>query len=110
MEIMKKQIRLLLFYLFTFTPLALSAQEADGSLRQIYEQAENDYQIGRLEQSLELLQSNLGRFSGNLRQSAYRLIALCYLGQDKMEETESYASPSPRLQSLPSRLRKHQCL
>ena len=82
----------LLFYLFTFTPLALSAQEADGSLRQIYEQAENDYQIGRLEQSLELLQSNLGHFSGNLRQSAYRLIALCYLGQDKMEETESYAS------------------
>lgn len=82
----------LLFFLFTFTPTALSAQEADGSLRQIYEQAESDYQIGRLEQSLELLQSNLGRFSGNLRQSAYRLIALCYLGQDKMEETESYAS------------------
>lgn len=88
---MKKRFHIILYILVVLLmPLHVEAQD-NNTLRQIYMQAEEAYQVGRLEQALELLQTNLNGFDGNLKQSAYRLISLCYLAQDDMEQTESYA-------------------
>jgi len=64
----------------------------NSTLREIYTQAENDYQLGRLEQALESLHNNINAFQGNLKQSVYRLMALCYLGQDDIEQSKNYVS------------------
>ena len=72
-------------------PAGVLAQD-NNTLRDIYTQAEQDYQVGRLEQALALLHANVGAFQGNLQQNAYRLIALCYLAQDSLALSESYAS------------------
>ena len=66
----------------------LSVCGQDNSARQIYNQAESEYDIGRIEQALLLLQGNVEHFSGNLRESAYRLMALCWLGLDDNEKAE----------------------
>lgn len=68
------------------TTLSVSGQ--DYTARQIYAQAESEYDIGRIEQALLLLQGNVEHFSGNLRESAYRLMALCWLGLDDTEKAE----------------------
>ena len=81
----------LLFYLFTFLPLSISAQ-VDTKMRAIYTQAESDYQIGRIEQARDALLQHLTTFHGNLRQDALRLVALCYLARFDMEQTERYAT------------------
>ena len=70
------------------TVLTVNAQESN--VRQIYDQAENDYQIGRIEQAMDLLQDNMTSFSGNLKVSVYRLLSLCNLGLDNFEEAERY--------------------
>ena len=67
------------------TTAPVSAQE---SLRQIYNQAENEYGIGRIEQALSLLQNNIQDFNGNLLESAYRLMALCWLSLDENDRAE----------------------
>ena len=71
-------------------PVMVSAQERQN-LRQIYEKAEEAYQIGQLDQAIELLEGNLSNFSGNLRQSALRLVSICYLAQDDQATSEQYA-------------------
>ena len=63
----------------------------ESNMRQIYEQAEEDYNIGRIEQAMTLLGNNIDKFQGGLKQSAYRLMVLCSLGQDKSQEAEAYA-------------------
>ena len=68
-------------------------QAGDGttgisSVRQIYSQAESEYNIGRIEQAVTILQSNIDSFHGNLRQSVFRLMALCNLGLDNVEKAE----------------------
>lgn len=78
----------------------------DNSMHQVYLQADNSYQIGRIDEALTLLQSNISSFQGNLKLSAFRLMALCSLGQDNHEEAEKYVrlmlkedpyySPSPQ--------------
>ena len=64
----------------------------DSKMREIYSQAENDYQIGRIEQARDALLENLSGFYGNQHQSALRLIALCYLARFDMEKTKQYTS------------------
>ena len=81
----------LLFYLFAFLPLSICAQD-DTKIRDIYTQAESDYQIGRIEQARDALLQHLAAFHGNLRQDALRLVALCYLARFDMEQTERYAT------------------
>ena len=71
-------------------PVMVSAQEKQNA-RQIYEKAEEAYQIGQLDQAIELLEDNLSNFSGNLRQSALRLVSICYLAQDDKDTSEKYA-------------------
>ena len=73
------------FFIFHFS--LLFAQEA----REVYVQAENDYQIGRIEQARDLLLQNLSTFHGNMRQNALRLIALSYLARFDTGQTERYA-------------------
>ena len=71
-------------------PLTGSAQEKQD-LRQVYTKAEEAYQIGQLDQAIELLEGNLNDFTGNLRQSALRLVSICYLAQDDKDTSEKYA-------------------
>ena len=59
------------------------AQDGNDS-RTIYDIAEADYQIGRLEQAQEQLTSHLKEFDHDLLQSVYRLLALCQLGMDEI--------------------------
>ena len=71
-------------------PVMVSAQEKQNQ-RQVYEKAEEAYQIGQLDQAIELLEDHLNDFSGNLRQSALRLVSICYLAQDETDKSEQYA-------------------
>ena len=61
-------------------------------MRDVYAQAEDDYQTGRTEQARDLLLQNLRAFQGNLRQNALRLIALSYLENFDVKQTEYYAT------------------
>ena len=67
------------------TVLPVSSQE---TRRQIYDQAESEYDIGRIEQALSLMQANIQYFNGNLLESAYRLMALCWLSLDENDKAE----------------------
>ena len=80
-------------YLFLFILCACVANAQDDSkMRQLYAQAESDYQIGRIDQARDALLQNLSSFSGNLRQNALHLIALSYLARFDIQQTEQYAS------------------
>ena len=81
----------LLFFIFYFLFSPVVAQD-DTRLRDIYTQAEDDYQIGRIEQARDVLVKNLNSFQGNLRQNALRLIALSYLAQFDIQQTEHYVA------------------
>ena len=87
---MKKYLYHILAVCMMLMPVMVSAQEKQN-LRQVYEKAEEAYQIGQLDQAIELLEDNLNDFSGNLRQSALRLASICYLAQDNTEKSEQYA-------------------
>ncbi len=80
----------LLFYLFTFLPLPSLAQSETERYRTIYDQAEQDYNIGRLEEAQQALRSNLSDFPLTLRMSAYRMLSLCCLGLDQDADAENY--------------------
>lgn len=88
---MRKHLHLIIYIGLLFFSAAVHAQ-SNSELRRIFSQAESDYQIGRLDQALELLQEHTSEFSGNLLQNAYRLISLCYLAMDETEKSEKYAS------------------
>lgn len=62
-----------------------------ASAQDIYAQAENAYNIGRLDSALVLLKNHENSFHGTDKQKAYRLMSLCYLGLDQIEESEKYA-------------------
>ena len=69
----------------------LPAVAQDNTSLQLYEEAESEYNIGRIDQAITLLTENLGKFKGNVKQSAYRLLSLCHLGNDNNLEAERYA-------------------
>jgi iron complex outermembrane receptor protein len=71
--------------------MLLQVHAQNNSMRQVYDQAESEYNTGRLDQAIDLLQSNINNFQDNLRQNAYRLISLCYLAQDSISLSENYA-------------------
>ena len=83
---MSTRRHLIIIIICLLTTLSVSGQ--DYTARQIYAQAESEYDIGRIEQALLLLQGNVEHFSGNLRESAYRLMALCWLALDETEKAE----------------------
>ena len=79
-------VALLFIFYLSFSPAV-----AQGT-REVLTQAENDYQIGRIEQARDALLQNLDTFHGVLRQNALRLIALSYLARFDIEQTEHYTS------------------
>ncbi len=81
-------------WIVTFFLLAASMAWAqdDSELRQIYMQAEEEYTIGHFDASIRLLNENIAGFDGALKTSAYRLLSLCYLGKDHVQDAEKYAS------------------
>ena len=87
---MKRYWNIILAVCMMWMPVKVSAQEKQNQ-RQVYEKAEEAYQIGQLDQAIELLEGNLNDFSGNLRQSALRLVSICYLAQDDTDKSEQYA-------------------
>ena len=92
---MKIKLFLLIAIGLCLTSICAHAQES--SLRQIYNQAESEYNIGHIDQAIQLLQDNLVGFEGNLKQTAYRLLALCYLSEDREEEARFYAEQLVKL-------------
>ena len=80
---------------FLLSVISVNAQET--SPRQLYEQAEEEYTIGRISQAFSLLHDNLSVFEGNIRQNVFRLMALCCLSEDKDEKAEYYAEQLIRL-------------
>ena len=62
-----------------------------ATAQDIYSQAEKAYTIGRLDSALVLLKNHEYSFQGTDKQKAYRLMSLCYLGLDQIEESEKYA-------------------
>ena len=87
---MKKNLCLIFTVSMMLMPFTASAQEKQD-LRQVYTKAEEAYKIGQLDQTIELLEGNLNDFTGNLRQSALRLVSICYLAQDDTDMSEKYA-------------------
>ena len=83
------------FYIFLMIIVAcvgMAHAQDDTKMREIYTQAENDFQIGRIEQARNTLLQHLKSFQGNERQNALRLIALSYLEEFDTEQTEKYAT------------------
>ena len=85
---MKK--RLYLFIYIVILCAAPTQAQDDSKQRQVYAQAERDYQVGRTEQARDSLMHYLKTFQGNLRQNALRLIALTYLESFDIKQTENY--------------------
>ena len=73
-------------------PTSMVWSQSNNEMRQVYTEAESAYQLGQLDQAIDLLEDHLNDFSGNLRQSALRLVSICYLAQDDKESYEKYAS------------------
>lgn len=61
------------------------------TLRLQYDQAEQFYDIGRTNDALRLLEKNIDRFSPELKVSALRLCALCYLASYDEDNALNYA-------------------
>lgn len=86
---MRNRLYFVIGFLFALLPLA--AQEVNNEQRQIYAQAEAQYQIGQLDQAMQLLEQNIPNFTGTMKQNAFRLLSLCYLAQDNEENAEKNA-------------------
>ena len=68
-----------------------SAQSVEERYRAIYDEAERNYSIGRLDEARQSLKEHLAEFPISLRTSAYRILSLCCIGQDDDMEAEYYA-------------------
>jgi iron complex outermembrane receptor protein len=86
---MNRALYLIILLLVLSLSSRVNAQNNEHN--QILEQAEEDYQIGRFDQILTVLNENLNSFQGNNKQKALRLIALCYLAKDDEKKAEEYA-------------------
>lgn len=119
---MNKKLHLIIFIIVTLVSLTASGQARQESLaeakeqvraddtdntpsemdtpRQIYNQAESDYNIGRTEHAFSLLHDNIDRFEGNLKQGVLRLMALCCLSEDREDEARYYTKQLIRLNNF----------
>ena len=84
-------MRILIILLFLCAS-SLNAIAQESFLRQVYTQAENDYNLGRIEQASTVLLDNMKAFQGNLRESSIRLLVLCWLGLDETEKAEEWTA------------------
>ena len=81
----KRLYLILLFFAITMTSVA---QTEDERYRAIYDQAEQDYSIGRIDDARRTLTANMNDFPLSLRLSAYRLLSLCELTLDNTDAAE----------------------
>lgn len=71
------------------TVCSVSAQES--SPRQIFEQAEEAYQIGRIVEAKQMVEGCIKNLTGTHRLAGYRLLSLCCLALDQTDEARHYA-------------------
>lgn len=64
----------------------------EGKEIQLYRQAEESYKIGHFDEAVKLLLDNIDTFSGRTKETVFRLLALCYLEEDKNIEAEKYVT------------------
>ena len=81
----KRLYLIILFFAITMTSVA---QTEDERYRAIYDQAEQDYSIGRIDDARRTLTANMNNFPLSLRLSAYRLLSLCELTLDNTDAAE----------------------
>ncbi|MBQ2210604.1 MAG: TonB-dependent receptor [Prevotella sp.] len=86
---MSRALYLIILIAALLHPMTLVAQDEEAA--RILNQAEQDYQVGRFEQTLTALKENMSSFQDNDKQKALRLVALCYLAMDNEEQAEYYA-------------------
>ena len=77
----------LLYFLLSPQPVF---GQGDMGARQSFAQAESEYQIGRIDNAITIVNANVSHYDGTLKSGAYRLLALCYLAQDNIEEANRY--------------------
>lgn len=78
--------------IIAFLLTALTASGQDQVNRQVLDQAEENYAIGRIEQAKSLLSESLASFQGQLKTDAFRLLSLCCIALDEPEQAEQYAT------------------
>ena len=84
---MKHLLILVLLMLLPFTAVA----QTDSELRMYYDKAASCYEIGQLDEALEILSKHVDDFQENLKQDSYRLMSLCCLALDDNSGAEHYA-------------------
>jgi len=65
--------------------------QGTGGEEAIFGKARSDYEIGRFDETISLLEGNIDNLSGEYREGAYRLLSLSYLALDNRDEAERYA-------------------
>lgn len=91
MQAIRHIIRLLFFLLALLCATAGQAQE-EVTNQSSYEEAEKEFQIGHIDQAIQLLDQHINSYEGTLLVSAYRLLALCHLAQDNQQKATQYVS------------------
>lgn len=81
---MRNAIYISLFYFLS--TVSLLAQQLDLNGRQLYLQAENEYQIGHIDSAIHVLETNMPFYKGPLKISVCRLLALCFLANDEIDK------------------------
>lgn len=81
---------LFLIILFCGLSLSMLADNDEEQYRGIYNQAEFDYNIGKIESSEMLLKEHLNSFPPSLLPSVYRMLSLCYLAMDRTDDAQTY--------------------
>jgi iron complex outermembrane receptor protein len=84
------KLRLLLILSLAIAALKVDAQHHEELPMEIYNRAEQSYDIGQFDEARSLLNAHIKDFSENLLQSAYRLLALCELADDHPEHAEEH--------------------
>lgn len=71
-------------------PGLLWAQQGEMDNRQQFALAESEYQVGHIDNAIDMLNRHINTYSGTLKVSAYRLLALCSLAQDDLTNANKY--------------------
>jgi len=84
---MKKLILICLLSIVAIAAQAQALEQQDN----LCDAAQADYDIGRFEEAINLLEDSVKNFRGEYRQTAYKLLSLSYLALDDKVEAERYA-------------------
>ncbi|MGN0281155.1 MAG: TonB-dependent receptor plug domain-containing protein [Prevotella sp.] len=84
---MKRTVITIIIAMAQVCLMAQMAKDVDLCLK-----AEEAYRIGRFDEAVELLEANLDGFSERTRETAYRLLTLCYMEKDQSDIAKRYAN------------------